>query len=147
MPYKDKEKQRLAQSKHYLKHKDRFVLRSKRRRRIAREKLFKYLQTISCEDCGNNDFRVLEFDHIDPKLKRGNVSRMAHTHTWATVEKEIKKCRVLCANCHRIRTHKQFKWYEDLLAAVSQEVEASVCRTEKGVFKSLTAGQINAGVV
>jgi hypothetical protein len=27
--------------------------------------------------------------------------------SWAAIKKEISKCEVVCANCHRIRTHKR----------------------------------------
>jgi hypothetical protein len=25
--------------------------------------------------------------------------------SWAAIKKEIAKCEVVCANCHRVRTH------------------------------------------
>lgn len=31
--------------------------------------------------------------------------------SWDEILDEIKKCEVVCANCHRIRTAKQFNWY------------------------------------
>ena len=30
---------------------------------------------------------------------------MGSSCSWKTVVEEIKKCRVLCANCHRLKTH------------------------------------------
>ena len=31
-------------------------------------------------------------------------------YTWPTVEAEIAKCDIRCANCHRRRTAAQFNW-------------------------------------
>lgn len=46
---------------------------------------------------------VLEFDHI--ASKRTNVTTLVwRGAAWPTIEKEIAKCEVRCANCHRIRT-------------------------------------------
>lgn len=57
-----------------------------------------------CVDCGEKNHIVLDFDHI--RDKKYNVSRMIHDgFSWKAIVKEIKKCEVVCANCHRIRTH------------------------------------------
>ncbi len=47
---------------------------------------------------------------------RRYVSRLVNNSTWENVLKEIEKCDVVCANCHKIRTIKQFgycPWYTD----------------------------------
>jgi hypothetical protein len=47
---------------------------------------------------------MLDFDHL--KDKKYNISRMIHDgFSWAAIKKEIAKCEVVCANCHRVRTH------------------------------------------
>jgi hypothetical protein len=57
-----------------------------------------------CVDCGESNHIVLDFDHI--RDKKYNVSRMIHDgFSWAAIKKEIEKCEVVCANCHRIRTY------------------------------------------
>ena len=58
-----------------------------------------------CKDCGLKDPRVLEFDHLPGYDKSLDVSRMlTSTYSWKTIEIEISKCDIVCANCHRIRT-------------------------------------------
>jgi hypothetical protein len=54
-----------------------------------------------CNRCGFNKHHVaLEFHHPDDnkEFAIGNVANKA----WSVVKKEILKCELLCANCHRI---------------------------------------------
>lgn len=58
-----------------------------------------------CECCGYKKHPcALDFDHIDPTTKKRDVSKM-HTTNLETLAREMAKCQVLCANCHRIKTH------------------------------------------
>ena len=60
-----------------------------------------YREKLSCEVCGESCSAVLEFHHLDPTQKYGNVSTMvAHGESIAVVLSEIAKCKVLCRNCH-----------------------------------------------
>lgn len=69
-----------------------------------KKKLAEIKQTSGCVDCGETNHIVLDFDHI--KDKKYNVSRMIHDgFSWKAIMKEIEKCEVVCANCHRIRTY------------------------------------------
>jgi len=61
-------------------------------------------QASGCVDCGENNHIVLDFDHL--KDKKYNISRMIHDgFSWKAILKEIQKCEVVCANCHRVRTY------------------------------------------
>lgn len=51
-------------------------------------------------------YYVLDFDHVRGK-KVENISNMAKHYTWEEILKEIKKCELVCSNCHRIRTFKR----------------------------------------
>ena len=73
--------------------------------------LYKYLKVHPCVDCGETDVVVLEFDHIDPTKKLGNVSSMLQRLPLEVVEQEVKKCQVRCANCHRRKTARDRNWY------------------------------------
>ena len=53
---------------------------------------------IGCRDCRENDHRVLDFHHIEKKLF---WLRDADIYSWKEILEEIKKCEVLCSNCHR----------------------------------------------
>lgn len=55
-----------------------------------------------CIKCGYNKYpEVMEFHHRDPLQKDFNVSKKGLTRSWERVRKEIEKCDLLCANCHR----------------------------------------------
>tara|TARA_R110000822_G_scaffold285119_1_gene406498 strand:+ start:459 stop:872 length:414 start_codon:yes stop_codon:yes gene_type:complete len=72
--------------------------------------LFAYLSKHVCIDCGESDPRVLEFDH--QKDKEYNVSILLHGgYSQDKIQKEIDKCEVRCANCHRRKTAIDFGWY------------------------------------
>lgn len=87
------------------------------REAVARNRklIWNYLKTHPCVDCGESDPIVLEFDHIDPKTKINSISNLAKQyHAWDSIQLEIEKCQVRCANCHRKRTAKQFNWYKNI---------------------------------
>lgn len=58
-----------------------------------------------CLDCGNSDPRVLVFDHVRDE-KQTNLARL-FGKAWSRVEAELKKCELVCANCHLIRTNER----------------------------------------
>ena len=67
------------------------------------EWLYNYLSRSKCIDCGLADPLVLEFDHIG--LKRKNVMTMAwEGYGMDTIQIEMNKCEIRCANCHRRKT-------------------------------------------
>ena len=65
-----------------------------------------YKKMQECQECGIDDFRVLEFHHREDEEKAGNVSDMVGKgFSKQTLITEINKCDVVCANCHRIITY------------------------------------------
>lgn len=76
-----------------------------------RLKYFQLLLESKCVDCENTNPLVLDFDHRNHLEKEYAVCKMiTEGYSWGKIEKEIGKCDIRCANCHRIRTAKQFKW-------------------------------------
>ena len=62
-----------------------------------------YIQQVKargCEVCGEKEICCLELHHIDPKTKRINIGRF-NSYSLADLRQEVRKCIVLCANCHR----------------------------------------------
>ena len=65
--------------------------------------VYDLLKRSRCVDCGEDDFCVLDFDHVE--RKNGSVIRMAREgRAWAKLKAEIAKCVIRCANCHQRRT-------------------------------------------
>lgn len=64
-----------------------------------------------CMDCGiQYNPWVMDFDHRKGERKVDCVGTMFRNHrSMEEMKKEIKKCDVVCANCHRERSHKT-KW-------------------------------------
>lgn len=83
------------------------------RNRIFKRKLrlevSNYLLQHPCP-CGESRPECLDFDHVDPATKLDNVANLISQGKSTKVWEEIAKCQVLCANCHRVKTSKQFGW-------------------------------------
>jgi hypothetical protein len=60
---------------------------------------------------GTKDPAVLELDHKDRPSKVAAVSTLVRSQSWRALFAEIDKCEVRCANCHRRRTAKQFRYF------------------------------------
>lgn len=76
----------------------------------VREKLKSYIDELKnqpCTDCGQTyPSYVMDFDHLDGYTKHKNVADLIGERTSIRViRNELAKCELVCANCHRIRTH------------------------------------------
>ncbi len=105
--------------RHYLCNKDAYKKRGLINGRSSRRRLatlvYEYLENHPCVDCGQSNPVLLDFDHRNDKFK--SISEMIKSrYSWAKIQEEISKCDVRCANCHRLRTAKQFGWKRLLLA-------------------------------
>ena len=90
---------------------ERALTRNARVNTENKQRLYTYLSSHPCVDCGQTDVRVLEFDHVQGN-KSANITRMLdNAVSWETIEAEIAKCEVRCANCHRIKTLERGKWW------------------------------------
>jgi len=90
-----KEKRKYSDQKQYL------IEAVRRRRKKIRLQAIEYMGG-RCEKCGYNDcMDALEFHHSDPSKKDFSISSKGYTRSWERVKKELDKCVMLCANCHR----------------------------------------------
>jgi hypothetical protein len=62
-----------------------------------------------CVDCGiKYPPWVMQFDHLNDKV--GKISNMVSKgSSFKTIIEEIKKCEVVCANCHADRTYRRLQ--------------------------------------
>lgn len=84
------------------------------------------LKTVPCLDCKISYApHIMDFDHVRGK-KRKNVSALVNSGNRLAVIAEIKKCDVVCANCHRDRTFKRSHGKAgSFRLPVTQEIEGS----------------------
>lgn len=56
-----------------------------------------------CQLCDySKSQNALEFHHIDPSMKDFSLSQVrANPKNWGTITKELRKCILLCSNCHK----------------------------------------------
>lgn len=77
--------------------------RKNKSERIARNREFikSLKEETGCFKCGEKDYRVLQFHHVDPSLKESGISELLQRdYSLTAIKKEIEKCEVVCANCH-----------------------------------------------
>ena len=96
---------RLFTKQHYKNNKEVYVKKAdKNTKRLQAE--IRKLKEIPCFDCKETyPYYVMDFDHVRGK-KLFNLSK-AKLSGRVKAHEEAQKCDVVCANCHRIRTHKR----------------------------------------
>ena len=71
-----------------------------KRRKNIKEKAIAY-KGGKCQICGYNKcMAALEFHHLNPNEKDFQIANF-YTRNWKDIKKELDKCILLCANCHR----------------------------------------------
>lgn len=78
-------------------------------RRLRLKYLSDHLKTRPCADCrGWFETCQMQFDHRDPSTKYLEIGQMVgRGSSLNSFLEEVKKCDVVCANCHILRTVKQ----------------------------------------
>jgi hypothetical protein len=92
MPYKDPIKQKKFLQKWYLK------------RKAQKQKFVEKIKQKPCSRCKKKFPPVcMDLHHIDPSTKKDTISYlMKSTQNINLLIEEVKKCQLLCSNCHRI---------------------------------------------
>ena len=82
--------------------------RQRARAAIAREWIAALKRNVPCADCkGTFPTPVMHWDHLPGHVKVGEISVLAITRARTLVIEELKKCELVCANCHAIRTSRR----------------------------------------
>lgn len=81
-------------------------------KKARRTKIRKWLKDLKseyqCEECGEDDFRLLDFHHINGKKDFNIGDAVDGGYSKERILEEIKKCKSLCVRCHRIKTYEEF---------------------------------------
>ena len=79
-----------------------YIIKAVRKRRKKIREMAVAYKGGKCERCSyDRVVEVLEFHHRDPSQKDFGISEKGYTRSWERVRREIDKCALLCANCHR----------------------------------------------
>lgn len=80
-----------------------YNIQKNKRRNEIKKWFIDFKKTLKCEECEEDDFRVLDFHHKNREEKDfmiGDVIKRGYSEK--TIMKEVEKCKVLCCKCHRI---------------------------------------------
>lgn len=83
-----------------------------------------------CNECGEQDVFKLEFHHQSPKDKEENIGHLLH-HRWDRIKTELKKCKVLCKNCHYEVHNSRFNPLKEKLLEIKGVHECGQCGYNK----------------
>jgi hypothetical protein len=86
---------------HYEKHKDKYVLKAAQWRQKERGFIQDLKSELGCRYCGENHPACLDFHHRDSSEKSYTIGKKAGAVSRKSIEFELSKCDVVCANCHR----------------------------------------------
>ena len=96
---------------YYHKNKERHKKVVRQAEIIRTKKKLEKIKTIKansngCLICGEKEICCLQFHHLDSNDKVNNISTLVGTdYGWRRILDEIKKCVIVCANCH-FKLHK-----------------------------------------
>jgi hypothetical protein len=89
------------ETRSYQERRDYLIQAVSARRRKIREMAISY-KGDCCSICGYKKCsEALEFHHLNPEEKDFTISGRGYSQSWQKIKKELDKCVMLCANCHR----------------------------------------------
>lgn len=105
--------QKEYKANYYLKNKSKILEQANKRKKDFKNKFYnEILFKSKCGQCGETSPECLEFHHINPKKKIKSISLLLSNGCSSKIYEEIKKCKILCSNCHKKITAKQFNWFK-----------------------------------
>ena len=100
MPYKDPKKRKAYRRKWYSKNKESEIAHIKRRKKEIKKWILEYKSKLICSKCKENHPATIDFHHKGEKEQ--SISKMVNDgYSIDRIKKEMEKCEVFCANCHR----------------------------------------------
>ncbi len=98
---------KIYRNTHYHRNRDRDIRKvSEYKKKLALE-IKQIKEKSSCADCKKKyPYYVMDFDHVRGQ-KSFNIGGSYEYKGRLQILEEIKKCDLVCSNCHRERTHKR----------------------------------------
>jgi hypothetical protein len=128
MPYKDANVKKLKHAEYsrdyYLKNGEKVRKRASELKREKRAVWSAFKSTLKCTNCGFSHPVAIDFHHIDLTNKR-SVNELAQSGNYKAAREEIKKCIVLCANCHRIHHHEERLKKKKILKGIKKKANSN----------------------
>lgn len=63
-----------------------------------------------CQNCGNKDFRLFEFHHVNGQETKINEDYSSITRRIIKANKKLTDLQLLCANCHKLANLRDGTW-------------------------------------
>ena len=95
-----REERNAKSRKYHQEHKDEINRRHRQDQQERKQKFLEWKKQFQCEKCGESHPVCLDFHHINGADKIVSVGKMK-SNSEEKIKEELKKCVVLCANCHR----------------------------------------------
>lgn len=89
----------------YEKNKLKVIVDVKNKEKKIKKWINEYKSTLKCLFCDEDENVCLDFHHLDPLTKVGEISQLTNRGSLKLIQTEIKKCICVCSNCHR-KIHK-----------------------------------------
>ncbi len=105
MPTKDPDKRKVYNKRYYEKYKEKRAEINKIHRNKIKQFVKELKESSPCCDCGQYfPHYVMDYDHQKDKVI-GISAAVQQNWSLKRIAEEIAKCELVCANCHRERTH------------------------------------------
>jgi len=102
MPYKNIEKRRSKRREWYAKNRQSEKAHVFRRRKELQRWFEEYKKDKKCATCKESHPATLDFHHNKGDSKEFSINFLVHNgYCKERIKKELTKCIILCANCHR----------------------------------------------
>jgi 5-methylcytosine-specific restriction endonuclease McrA len=91
----------MAEKRKYADRREELIKAVAKRRRKIKLMSVQY-KGGKCQICGYDKYvGALDLHHIDESQKSFGIGDKGYTRSWEVTKKELDKCILVCANCHR----------------------------------------------
>lgn len=104
MPSKPRNKERASEvaKAYYIRNRASIIANAKVQKVSSKAAWREFITTLKCAACGQNHPATFDFHHVIRDKGNRKIHDLVRNHAFRMAREEIKKCVVLCSNCHRI---------------------------------------------